>query len=81
MIVAFLVSWTLLGLGMLPAPRGTGQPLFVSAAVVMAITWLPSVAVAVWAVPHEHKRITALVGLLATVLTYFVVGAFWWFRI
>ena len=52
-----------------------------SAAVVMAITWLPSVAVAVWAVPHEHKRITALVGLLATVLTYFVVGAFWWFRI
>jgi hypothetical protein len=55
-------------------------PLYESAARVMALTWLPAVALAWFFSPKPHRSVVALTGIVVTLLVYFVVGAFWWFQ-
>lgn len=82
LIVAAFLSWLGLGLGMMgDVPAGVRRlPLYESAARVMLLTWLPAVALAWFLAPKPHRALVALVGIVATVVVYLVVGLAWWFR-
>jgi len=81
-MAAFFASWILLGFGMMSdlQDERTRAPLWQSAALVMAITFGPATAIAVFAAARPHRPKVMLVGLTAGLFLYVAFGVFWWFR-